>query len=103
MEEDNPLQLQTCPRGKLKQPTPLVLVHDSGGTTFSYFRLGSLDRDVWAIHDPHFDTAEPWKGGFDEIAEHYIRLIERAGIRGSILLGGKCKNSIPVRYLFFFF
>ncbi|KAH6613208.1 Alpha/Beta hydrolase protein [Boeremia exigua] len=86
--EDNPLRIQTGSLCSFQRPTPLVLIHDSSGTTFSYFRLGSLNRDVWAIHDPHFDEGTPWKGGFGEIAEHYIKLIETAGIRGSILLGG---------------
>ncbi|KAG5929620.1 hypothetical protein E4U53_002411 [Claviceps sorghi] len=46
----NPTQIQFVPPGPANPP-PLVLVHDGGGTTFSYFLLGSLGRDVWAVHN----------------------------------------------------
>ncbi|KAF3012567.1 hypothetical protein E8E14_002465 [Neopestalotiopsis sp. 37M] len=85
---ENPLQLQYCPAGDTGNDTPLILIHDGGGTIFPYFRLGSLNRDVWAIHDPHFSTSDLWKGGIDEMAEHYMNSIKTAGIRGSVILGG---------------
>lgn len=77
------------PSSQSGRPTPLILIHDGGGTTFGYFSLGSLHRDVWAIHNPHFFTAEPWEGGMEEMARYYIGLIESAGIEGSVLLGGR--------------
>lgn len=50
--------------------------------------LGSLHRDVWAVHNPRFWSGEPWEGGVDEMARHYIDLVRAAGIQGTILLGG---------------
>ncbi|GAB0138687.1 hypothetical protein EsDP_00006913 [Epichloe bromicola] len=87
--DDNPLRLQFRPRAaRFPSAAPLVLIHDAGGTIYSYLRLGDLKRDVWAIADPYFESAKPWEGGFGEMAEHYRQLIESAGIRGPILLGG---------------
>ncbi|KAH7042809.1 Alpha/Beta hydrolase protein [Macrophomina phaseolina] len=88
MNDKNPAQVQFAPRFQQKPSTPLVLIHDGGGTTFSYFTLGSLRRSVWAIHNPNFFTAEQWEGGMDEMARHYIGLMYDAGISGTILLGG---------------
>lgn len=87
--DENPTQVQWAPDGQYPHKTPLVLIHDGGGTTFSYHLIGSLDRDVYAIHNPHFHTAEPWAGGMDEMARHYIQLLKNARISGNIYLGGK--------------
>lgn len=91
--DENPIRLQYSfkARNLPTKATPLVLIHDAGGTIYSYLRLGSLQRDVWAIHDPYFETMKPWDGGFEQMAEHYAQLMESAGIRGPILLGGTCK------------
>ncbi|KAF7552264.1 hypothetical protein G7Z17_g4447 [Cylindrodendrum hubeiense] len=86
--DKNPLRVQSAPPGKSPKPTPLVLIHDGGGTTFGYFSLGKLNRDVWAIHNPRFFTAAPWEGGMEEMARHYIGLIETIDLSGPILLGG---------------
>ncbi|KAM6516605.1 hypothetical protein FALCPG4_014786 [Fusarium falciforme] len=87
--DENPLRLQFRPRAaRFPSAAPLVLIHDAGGTVYSYLRLGDLKRDVWAISDPYFEAVKPWDGGFDGMAEHYQQLIESAGIRGPILLGG---------------
>jgi hypothetical protein len=67
---------------------PLVLLHDGGGTTFGYWMLDSLNRDVWAVHNPRFWTGQPWDGGVNEMARHYITLLRNEGIHGAILLGG---------------
>ncbi|OAQ90549.1 Amt4 [Purpureocillium lilacinum] len=91
----NPVQVQYYAKGKKTTessgpaPAPLILIHDGGGTTFAYFTIGRLERDVWAIHSPTFTSAQPWEGGMDGMAKHYIELIEKvAGIKGKILLGG---------------
>lgn len=85
----NPSRVQLAPPYKRKSGTPpLVLIHDGGGTTFGYFILGSLNRDVWAIHNPHYWDSGIMDGGMDGMARHYIELIEKAGIRGPIMLGG---------------
>ena len=89
LDAPNPTQVQFTPSSKrANPPLPLVLIHDGGGTTFSYFMLGNLRREVWAIHNPRHWTAEPWQGGISEMAAEYIDLIHAAGIRGPILLGG---------------
>lgn len=85
----NPTQVQfTPPHKRVNPPPPLVLIHDGGGTTFSYFILGDLHREVWAIHDPRHWNSTPWEGGIDEMAHHYIDLMQAEGISGTILLGG---------------
>ncbi|KAG9250296.1 Alpha/Beta hydrolase protein [Emericellopsis atlantica] len=81
----NPSKLQSAPG---TTNLPLVLIHDGGGTSFAYFLLGELKRDVWAIHDPNYWEGKTWPGGMDEMARHYIVLMRNAGIRGKILLGG---------------
>ncbi|EHK98675.1 putative Polyketide synthase PksR [Glarea lozoyensis 74030] len=86
--EDNPMCIQYSPYENSRHATPLVLIHDGGGTIFPYVRLGSLNRDVWAIHDPNWSTSELYEGGLDEMAGVYIDFIKNVGIRGSILLGG---------------
>ncbi|KAL2864982.1 Alpha/Beta hydrolase protein [Aspergillus lucknowensis] len=89
MREKNPHQVQyVSDHGGQSSHAPLVLIHDGGGTIFSYCLLGDLHRDVWAIHNPKYFTAEPWEGGVDEMARHYIELMKNAGIKGKILLGG---------------
>ncbi|RYP05217.1 hypothetical protein DL764_003959 [Monosporascus ibericus] len=88
MHGKNPLQVQFVPHNQRPCQTPLVLIHDGGGTTFGYFILGDLQRDVWAVHNPHFLTGEPWDGGIDGMAQHYVGLLQKAGITGNILLGG---------------
>lgn len=86
----NPIQIQFAPSDTGKPGlVPLILIHDSGGTTFNYFALGDLERDVWAIHDPNYWEATGWEGGVDDMASHYIGLVEAAGIRGPVVLGGE--------------
>lgn len=92
--EDNPMCIQYSPYENSRHATPLVLIHDGGGTIFPYLRLGSLNRDVWAIHDPNWSTSELYEGGLDEMAGIYIDFIKNVGIRGSILLGGKSLSCI---------
>ncbi|KAL7921044.1 Alpha/Beta hydrolase protein [Trichoderma austrokoningii] len=85
----NPIKVQISPAYKRTNPsTPLVLIHDGGGTTFGYFMLGNMYRDVWAIHNPHFFDGGAFEGGLDEMARLYIGFMNDAGIKGSILLGG---------------
>lgn len=86
-EGPNPYKVQTGPKNG-KNLLPLVLIHDGGGTTTGFWALESLNRDVWVIHNPHFWSEEPWEGGMDEMAQHYIGLLKDAGIKGTILLGG---------------
>ncbi|QPG97757.1 hypothetical protein C2857_006820 [Epichloe festucae Fl1] len=85
----NPTQVQYVPAGKAANPPPpLVLIHDGGGTTFSYFILGSLARDVWAVHNPRYFDGVPWEGGMDEMARTYLGYLADEGLSGPIILGG---------------
>jgi pimeloyl-ACP methyl ester carboxylesterase len=86
----NPIQIQLAPldEGKPRLP-PLILVHDSTGTTVSYFALRDLERDVWAIHDPNHWEATAWEGGVDDMASYYVQLVKAAGILGPVILGGR--------------
>lgn len=88
MHDDNPTQIQFAKRYQ-SHTTPLILIHDGGGSTFGYFTLDSLNRDVHGIHNPHFFSGEPWTGGMDEMAETYIQLLKDANIAGTIFLGGE--------------
>ncbi|KAL6872005.1 alpha/beta-hydrolase [Trichoderma novae-zelandiae] len=91
MYEDgpNPTKVQITPAYKrANPPPPLVLIHDGGGTTFGYFMLGNLYREVWAIHNPHFFDGGAFEGGLDEMARLYIQCMKDTGIKGNILLGG---------------
>ncbi|KAG8410084.1 hypothetical protein J3458_019152 [Metarhizium acridum] len=84
----NPTQVQFVPPGKAhNSPLPLVLIHDGGGTTFSYFVLGSLARDVWAVHNPNYFEGLPWEGGMDEMAKKYLDFIA-GDLVGPVMLGG---------------
>ena len=87
----NPFKLQNAPGS---QKTPLVLIHDGGGTTFAYFFLGQMGRDVWAIYNPNYWNKKKWTD-MDEMARHYIVLIRNAGIRGPIILGGELLLARP--------
>ncbi|KAL1872671.1 hypothetical protein Daus18300_004217 [Diaporthe australafricana] len=68
--------------------TPLVLIHDGGGTCFSYYCLNPIGRLVYEIHNPHFCSGKPWPGGIPEMARHYVELMRKAVPQGQILLGG---------------
>ncbi|KAH7016706.1 Alpha/Beta hydrolase protein [Ilyonectria destructans] len=68
--------------------TPLVLLHDGGGTVLSYQALGPLDRDVYGISDPRFDIGRPWDGGIPEMARVYAEMIKTRIPHKSILIGG---------------
>ena len=81
--------LPTLYRGRPR--TPLVLLHDGGGTTFSYHCLDPTSRPLYGVHNAHFDEGGWWEGGIPEMATHYIGLLKKAlPTGGDILLGGKC-------------
>ncbi|KAF4553570.1 Thioesterase domain-containing protein [Elsinoe fawcettii] len=85
MEEDSCVEIQP-PDGPFR--TPLFLIHDGGGTIFSYYMLEELDRPLYGISNPHFDTGEPFSGGMAEIADLYISYIREKYYSGEILIGG---------------
>ncbi|KAK4159116.1 Alpha/Beta hydrolase protein, partial [Cladorrhinum sp. PSN259] len=82
-------------------PTPLILIHDGGGTIFAYYCLNPLHprREVYAIANPRYHSLPPadfpsslpqWEGGIPQMAAHYLSLIKSLyPTRGTkILLGG---------------
>jgi hypothetical protein len=73
-------------------PEPLFLIHDGGGTVFSYFLLGSLGRTVYGISNPSFETELTWANGIASMAEYYVKLIKATCPSGDILLGGRPKS-----------
>jgi thioesterase domain-containing protein len=84
----NPSEIQFV-TPKNKSQLPLILIHDGGSTVYSYHMLGPLDRPVYGIANPRFETGlQPWEGGIPEMATHYIGLIRQVIPNGKILLGG---------------
>ncbi|RBA09688.1 hypothetical protein FPRO05_05624 [Fusarium proliferatum] len=70
------------------QAVAVFLIHDGGGTTFSYHCLAPLDRPVYGIYNPNFSSGEPFDGGLCDMARFYVDLIVEA-------VG---KNDFPKRY-----
>jgi thioesterase domain-containing protein len=91
MFDNNPSLIQEIPRSLAHinpPPVPLVLIHDGGGTIYSYHCLGPLDRPVYGIHNPHYGTPSVWTGGIRQMAAHYASLIKSVVPRGDVILGG---------------
>ncbi|TGJ86321.1 hypothetical protein E0Z10_g2450 [Xylaria hypoxylon] len=71
------------------QPAPLILLHDGGGTTFSYHCLYPIGRALYGIQNARLDEGGYWESGISGMASHYIELIEKVFPNGGeILLGG---------------
>ncbi|KAL5877921.1 hypothetical protein ACKVWC_007065 [Pyricularia oryzae] len=77
-------------RAKTTKQLPLVLVHDGGGTAFSYFCIGpGLGRPLYGLDNPRMQQGGYWDGGIAAMADHYVTLLDRAFPNGAdILLGG---------------
>lgn len=74
---------------KQAKGAPLFLIHDGGGTIFSYYFLGDLGRTVYGIPNPRFGSDEPiWENGIPEMARAYAQLIRSKVAAGDILVGG---------------
>lgn len=74
---------------------PLVLIHDGGGTVFTYFNIKDIGRDMYAIGDPRFQSSTPWEGGIPEMAANYTQQLERNVPAGKVILGGTLCTYIP--------
>ncbi|KAK4044902.1 Alpha/Beta hydrolase protein [Parachaetomium inaequale] len=72
--------------------TPLILIHDGGGTIFSYYCLGNLAppaRAVYGIANPRYESGTAWAGGLPEMARAYQEFIKAAIPRGGdVIIGG---------------
>jgi hypothetical protein len=75
-----------------EEAASLILIHDGGGTTVSYYYLGSLDRAVYGIRNPRFYSGEVWEHGLLEMGRVYADLIRSNVPSGRILLGGKARE-----------
>ncbi|KAI1489969.1 Alpha/Beta hydrolase protein [Biscogniauxia mediterranea] len=76
-------------RNDTKPPAPLILLHDGGGTTFSYHCLYPIGRTVYGIQNARLDEGGYWEGGIPGMVRHYIKLIEKILPQGGdILIGG---------------
>ena len=72
-----------------KAPAPLVMIHDGGGTTFSYHCLNPIGRPLWGIYNARLDEGGYWEGGVPAIARHYIGMLPKVlPGGGDIILGG---------------
>ncbi|KAH6850406.1 Alpha/Beta hydrolase protein [Chaetomium sp. MPI-CAGE-AT-0009] len=70
-------------------PTPLILVHDGGGTIFSYHCLGELGRRVHGIANPNYESGQAWAGGLPEMARLYLGFVASViPPGGDVILGG---------------
>ncbi|KKZ65102.1 hypothetical protein EMCG_01342 [[Emmonsia] crescens] len=85
--EDCIYMIQPAPPG-LETTTPLILIHDGGGTTVSYCYLDSLDRAVYGIQNPRLYSGQAWDHGLPEMARVYADLILSVVPSGPLLLGG---------------
>ncbi|KAK1655001.1 Alpha/Beta hydrolase protein [Colletotrichum phormii] len=69
------------PRGQTL--TPLIFIHDGGGTTFAYHCLSQLaGRAVFGIANPRFHSGVPWEGGVPEMAAAYLQMIRTTVTKG---------------------
>jgi thioesterase domain-containing protein len=85
--EGNPCVIQS-PSATGNTRTPLVLIHDAGGTVLQYFRLGVLDRPVYGITNPRLDQGGRWDHGLRQMGVVYTHLVRSVIPSGDILLGG---------------
>ncbi|GAM84986.1 hypothetical protein ANO11243_029890 [Dothideomycetidae sp. 11243] len=87
MSLPNPFLIRPAPK-KGKKGAPLVLLHDGGGTIFSYLQLGALGRDVYGIHNTRPGPTGVWEGGIAQMAAEYLDLIKTVVPSGPIIIGG---------------
>jgi thioesterase domain-containing protein len=75
-----------------QDPTPLILIHDGGGTIFSYYCLGNLappTRLVYGIANPRYETGGSFAGGLPEMAREYLQYIKSVIPHGGdAIIGG---------------
>lgn len=87
MFDENPNLIQDPIEPSWEQPTPLVLIHDGGGTIFSYYCLGLIDRPMYGIWNPYFEKEGSF-GSLNEMARTYLDFIKSVHPSGKIIIGG---------------
>lgn len=89
MFDSNPNLIQDGLRNaESRNSTPLVLLHDGGGTIFSYHLIDDIGRKVWGVANPRFKTHTPWEGGIHEMGVAYAKYVATAVPYGPVMLGG---------------
>ncbi|TKX22453.1 thioesterase domain-containing protein [Elsinoe australis] len=83
---DTCVEIQSAPPAS--DSTPLFLVHDGGGTIFSYHLVDDLGRAVYGISNPNFDSRSAFNGSIHDMATLYVSFIRSRYPKGDILLGG---------------
>ncbi|CAI6340683.1 unnamed protein product [Periconia digitata] len=56
---------------------PAFLIHDGGGTTFSYHCLEPLGRLIYGIFNPYFRSGERFEGGILRMSQLYAEMIRK--------------------------
>ncbi|KHE80294.1 hypothetical protein GE21DRAFT_6864 [Neurospora crassa] len=75
---------------------PLFLIHDGGGTIFSYYCLSDLHRPVYGIFNPCYSTKSTFEGGIPEMAKTYLDFIIET-LFGDDQCDGKVSSPPPKR------
>lgn len=72
--EDQPLRIQNG--SEFPESAPIYLVHPGAGMCFEYYRIGPLNRAIYAIQDPRMfsDAKEDWSC-IEDMAEHYATIV----------------------------
>ncbi|KAI1769355.1 putative polyketide synthase [Hypoxylon sp. FL1150] len=86
-----PELIQVAPSSEItgndEREPALFLIHDGSGLCTHYYRLDSLHRPVYALHDPKFlDPSDNWTS-LGEMADEYARQVAST-TAGPYLLGG---------------
>ncbi len=76
--------------------TPLFLIHPIGGTVFCYLPLRNYfdqDRPLYGLQDPSITLGHPLFNSLEEMATHYLQVIQSIQPHGPYLLGGLSSGS----------
>jgi thioesterase domain-containing protein len=82
-------QLQKKPVGSAA--IPFFLFHDASGTISSYYALGPMGRDVYAIADKRMES-DVYES-LQEKSRRYYAAIKALVPEGRILVGGKSQTT----------
>lgn len=68
--------------------TPLVLIHDGGGTIFQYYMLNYVGRRTFGIANPYFESGRHPEDGILGLARQYVKAVQHTVGKGPVILGG---------------